>query len=89
MIVYKGADTLVAAPDGRLGFAPPAPAWLASAGTGDVLAGIIAALRARGMASFEAACAGVWIHGRAAERAGPGMIADDLIAALPATLADL
>ena len=89
VIVYKGADTLVAAPDGRLGFAPPAPAWLASAGTGDVLAGIIAALRARGMPSFEAACAAVWIHGRAAERVGPGMIADDLIAALPATFADL
>ena len=48
VVVYKGADTLVAAPDGRLGFAPPAPAWLASAGTGDVLAGMIAALRARG-----------------------------------------
>ena len=89
VIVYKGADTLVAAPDGRLGFAPPAPAWLASAGTGDVLAGIIAALRARGIPSFEAACAAVWIHGRAAEQAGPAMIADDLIAALPATLADL
>jgi len=89
VIIYKGPDTLVASHDGRLGFAPPAPAWLASAGTGDVLAGIVAALRARGMASFEAACAGVWIHGRAAERAGPGMIADDLIAALPATLADL
>ncbi len=89
VIVYKGPDTIVASPDGRLGFAPPAPAWLASAGTGDVLAGIIAALRARGMASFEAACAGVWIHGRAAERAGSAMIADDLIAALPATLADL
>ena len=50
VVVYKGPDTLVAAPDGRLGFAPPAPAWLASAGTGDVLAGMIAALRARGMA---------------------------------------
>ena len=78
VIVYKGPDTLVASPDGRLGFAPPAPAWLASAGTGDVLAGIIAAMRARGIDSFEAACAGVWIHGRAAELAGPGMIADDL-----------
>ena len=57
VIVYKGPDTLVASPDGRLGFAPPAPAWLASAGTGDVLAGMIAAMRARGMAAFEAACA--------------------------------
>ena len=83
VIVYKGADTLVASPDGRLGFAPPAPAWLASAGTGDVLAGIVAAMRARGMPSFEAACAAVWIHGRAAEIAGPGMIADDLVAAIP------
>mgnify|MGYP002780883900 CR=1 FL=1 len=82
VVVYKGADTLVAAPDGRLGFAPPAPAWLASAGTGDVLAGMIAALRARGMPAFEAACGAVWLHGRAAERAGPRMIADDLIDAL-------
>ena len=86
MVVFKGADTLVASPDGRLGFAPPSPAWLASAGTGDVLAGLIAALRARGLPSFEAACAGVWLHGRAAERAGPGMIADDLIGAIPAVL---
>jgi hydroxyethylthiazole kinase-like uncharacterized protein yjeF len=78
VIVYKGPDTVVASPDGRLGFAPPAPAWLATAGTGDVLAGIIAAMRARGLDSFDAACAGVWIHGRAAEFAGPGLIADDL-----------
>ena len=87
VVVLKGPDTLVAAPDGRLGFAPPAPAWLASAGTGDVLTGIIAAFRARGMPSFEAACAGVWVHGRAAEAADPGMIADDLVAALPHVLA--
>ena len=86
VVVFKGPDTLVASPDGRLGFAPLAPAWLASAGTGDVLAGIIAAFRARGMASFEAACAGVWIHGRAAEIAGPGLIADDLAAAIPLVL---
>jgi hydroxyethylthiazole kinase-like uncharacterized protein yjeF len=79
VIVFKGPDTLVASPDGRVGFAPPAPAWLATAGTGDVLAGMIAALRARGMPAFEAACAGVWLHGRAAERAGPMMIADDLL----------
>lgn len=83
VVIYKGADTLVAAPDGRLGFAPPAPAALATAGTGDVLSGIVATLRARGMDAFEAACAGVWIHGRAAERAGDPLIADDLIAALP------
>jgi hydroxyethylthiazole kinase-like uncharacterized protein yjeF len=87
VIVYKGPDTLVAAPDGRLGFAPPAPAWLASAGTGDVLAGMIAALRARGLDGFDAPCAGVWLHGRAAEIAGPGMIADDLLAAIPDALA--
>lgn len=82
VVVYKGADTLVASPDGRLGFAPPAPAWLATAGTGDVLAGIIAAMRARGLEAYEAACSGVWLHGRAAELAGPHMIADDLVAAL-------
>jgi hydroxyethylthiazole kinase-like uncharacterized protein yjeF len=87
VVVYKGPDTLVAAPDGRLGFAPPAPRWLATAGTGDVLAGMIAALRARGMPAFEAACAGVWLHGRAAELAGRGMIADDLAAAIPRALA--
>jgi hydroxyethylthiazole kinase-like uncharacterized protein yjeF len=86
VVVYKGADTLVAAPDGRLGFAPPSPAWLASAGTGDVLAGMIAALRARGMDGFAAACASVWLHGRAAELAGPAMIADDLVEALPHAL---
>ena len=86
VIVYKGPDTLVASPDGRLGFAPPAPAWLASAGTGDVLAGIIAAMRARGVEAFDAACAAVWLHGRAAEAAGPGMIADDLVTAIPLAL---
>jgi hydroxyethylthiazole kinase-like uncharacterized protein yjeF len=87
VVVYKGPDTLVAAPDGRLGFAPPAPAWLATAGTGDVLAGMIAALRARGLPAFEAASAAVWLHGQAAEIAGPQMIADDLAAAIPQALA--
>jgi ADP-dependent NAD(P)H-hydrate dehydratase / NAD(P)H-hydrate epimerase len=86
VVVFKGPDTLVASPDGRLGFAPPAPAWLASAGTGDVLAGMIAALRARGMPPFEAACAGVWLHGRAAEIAGPQLIADDLLEAIPGAI---
>ncbi len=86
IVVYKGADTLVASPDGRIGFRSPAPAWLASAGTGDVLAGVIAAMRARGLPGFEASCAGVWLHGRAAEIAGPEMIADDLARAIPAAL---
>lgn len=89
VVAYKGPDTIVASPDGRLGFAPPAPAWLASAGTGDVLAGMIASLRAQGMAAFDAACAAVWLHGRAAEIAGPQMIADDLAEAISAALADL
>jgi hydroxyethylthiazole kinase-like uncharacterized protein yjeF len=88
VVVYKGPDTLVASPDGRIGFAPPAPAWLATAGTGDVLAGMIAALRARGLEAFEAASAGVWLHGRAAEIAGPGMIADDLADAIPHALSE-
>jgi hydroxyethylthiazole kinase-like uncharacterized protein yjeF len=83
VVVYKGADTLVASPDGRLAFRSPAPAWLASAGTGDVLAGIVAAMRARRLPAFEAACAGVWLQARAAEIAGPQMIADDLAAAVP------
>jgi ADP-dependent NAD(P)H-hydrate dehydratase / NAD(P)H-hydrate epimerase len=86
VVIYKGPDTLVAAPDGRLGFAPPAPDWLATAGTGDVLSGITAALRARGMPAFEAASAAVWLHGRAAEIAGPEMIADDLANAIPAAI---
>jgi hydroxyethylthiazole kinase-like uncharacterized protein yjeF len=89
VIVYKGSDTLVAASDGRLAFEPPAPAWLATAGTGDVLAGMIAALRARGLPAFEAACAGVWLHGRAAELAGPQMIADNLAEAIPDAIAVL
>jgi ADP-dependent NAD(P)H-hydrate dehydratase / NAD(P)H-hydrate epimerase len=89
VVVYKGDDTLVASPDGRLGFRPPAPAWLASAGTGDVLSGMIAALRARGMPAFEAASAAVWLHGRAAEIAGPHLIADDLADAIPQALDSL
>jgi len=87
VVLYKGPDTLVASPDGRVGFAPKAPSWLASAGTGDVLAGIAAAMRARGLPAFEAASAAVWLHGRAAEIAGPGMIADDLAEAIPKALA--
>jgi hydroxyethylthiazole kinase-like uncharacterized protein yjeF len=88
VVVYKGADTLVASPSGRLGFRRPAPAWLATAGTGDVLAGVISGMRARGLPAFEAACAGVWLQGKAAEIAGPEMIADNLADAIPDALAE-
>jgi hydroxyethylthiazole kinase-like uncharacterized protein yjeF len=87
VIVFKGPDTVVAAPDGRAALARPAPHWLASAGTGDVLTGLVAAMRARGLEAFDAACAAVWLHGEAARRAGPGLIADDLLDHLPAALA--
>jgi hydroxyethylthiazole kinase-like uncharacterized protein yjeF len=87
VVLLKGADSVVAHPDGRAVIAPPAPAWLASAGTGDVLAGIVGALRARGLEAFEAASAALWLHADAATRAGPGLIADDLPAHLSAALA--
>jgi hydroxyethylthiazole kinase-like uncharacterized protein yjeF len=82
VLIFKGPDTVVAAPDGRAAIAPAASPFLASAGTGDVLAGIVGAMRARGLDAFDAACAAVWLHARAAEEVGPGLIADDLVAAL-------
>ena len=78
---------MIAAPDGRAAIAPPAPSWLASAGTGDVLTGIVAARYAATGDPFEAACQGVWLHADAARRAGPYLIADDLLGALPGALA--
>src|SRR3546814_896457 len=73
VIVLKGADTVVVAPDGRAGVAGVANFWLSTAGTGDVLSGVIAAMVARGLDPFDAACAGVWLHGEAGRPAGAAL----------------
>jgi hydroxyethylthiazole kinase-like uncharacterized protein yjeF len=87
IVLLKGADSIVAHPDGRVAIAALAPSWLASAGTGDVLAGIIGGLLASGMDPFEAAQAGIWLHAEAARLAGPMLIADDLVSRLPIAIA--
>jgi len=88
-IVLKGHETIIVQPNGAAVVNKNAPPWLATAGSGDVLAGIILGLLAQGMSPFHAACAGVWIHGEVANNFGTGLIAEDIVDGVPKVLSDL
>ncbi|OLY42657.1 yjeF C-terminal region, hydroxyethylthiazole kinase-related/yjeF N-terminal region [Bartonella apis] len=88
VVVYKGADTIIASPDGRLAVNVNGTPFLATAGAGDVLSGIIGGLSAQKMLPFEAACAGAFLHARCAEHFGHGMIAEDIVSAIPLVLSE-
>lgn len=89
VVVLKGPETIIAAPDGETAKNVAASPFLAKAGTGDVLAGMIAGLVAQGMPPFDAACAAVWFHGKAGQDIGFGLIPQDLIEALPGLMRDV